>query len=190
MKYRIQIQYSPEDEGYIATVPELPGCSAFGDTIDAAAQEIQIVAEAWVETARELQREVPEPTAVREYSGKLVLRMPTELHRALDEGATDAHVSLNQYLVFLLARALGQYEAAKFSAAWSAHINTLSQKAWEQFSRPARKPVLPVDPSSWDAMRGPFVSTVRDLLQEEHKSHLWSLFVGPKTKKAVPEEVE
>lgn len=31
-KYTIGIFYSDEDEGYIAVVPELPGCSAFGDT--------------------------------------------------------------------------------------------------------------------------------------------------------------
>ena len=113
MRYRIHIKYSPEDEGYIAMVPELPGCSAFGASIEDAAREIQTVAKAWVETARELQREVPEPSSERNFSGKLILRMPPELHRALEERATDAHVSLNQYLVFLLARAVGRYEAMK-----------------------------------------------------------------------------
>jgi len=31
-KYAIAIFYSGEDEGYVAVVPELPGCSAFGET--------------------------------------------------------------------------------------------------------------------------------------------------------------
>ena len=31
-KYAIEIFFSEEDEGYIAVVPELPGCSAFGET--------------------------------------------------------------------------------------------------------------------------------------------------------------
>ena len=39
-----------------------------------------------------------------------------EAEKALDEAATDAHTSLNQYLVFVLARALGQYEAGKSRA--------------------------------------------------------------------------
>lgn len=114
MKYRIHIRYSAEDAGFIATVPELSGCSAFGATIDEAAREVQEAAEAWIETAHEMRREVPDPSVERAYSGKLILRMPLELHRALDEAATDAHTSLNQYLVFVLARALGQYEAGKF----------------------------------------------------------------------------
>jgi predicted RNase H-like HicB family nuclease len=187
MKYRIQIQYSPEDEGYIATVPELPGCSAFGDTIEDAAREIQVVADAWVDTARTSHREVPEPSAERAYSGKLVRRMPPDLHRALDEGATDAHVSLNQYLVYLLARAIGQYEATKVTGSWTTHIDLLSKKAWERFCEPTRHQFLTQHPS-WEAMRGPFETTVRDLLQEEHKSHLWSLVFASRIKKKVPEE--
>jgi len=35
-KYAIEIFYSEEDEGYIAVVPELPGCSAFGETEEGA----------------------------------------------------------------------------------------------------------------------------------------------------------
>ena len=107
MKYRVQVEFSPEDEGFVATMPELPGCSAFGDTIEAAVREIRVAAEAWLETARDLARPIPEPDSLRAYSGKLVLRMPPELHRALDRRATDAGVSLNQYLGYLLARAIG-----------------------------------------------------------------------------------
>ncbi len=39
-KYAIEIFYSEEDEGYIAVVPELPVCSAFGDTEEGALKEI------------------------------------------------------------------------------------------------------------------------------------------------------
>ena len=40
-KYAIKIFYSEEDEGYIAVVPELPGCSAFGGTEEAALKEVK-----------------------------------------------------------------------------------------------------------------------------------------------------
>ena len=122
MKYRVHIRYSAEDAGFIATVPELSGCSAFGPTLDEAAREVQEAAEAWIETAHEMRRDVPDPSVERAYSGKLILRMPPELHRALDEAATDAHTSLNQYLVFVLARALGQYEAGKFAPGPAVHM--------------------------------------------------------------------
>jgi len=122
MKYRVHIRYSAEDAGFIATVPELSGCSAFGPTLDEAAREVQEAAEAWIETAHEMRRDVPDPSVERAYSGKLILRMPPELHRALDEAATDAHTSLNQYLVFVLARALGQYEAGKVAPGAAVHM--------------------------------------------------------------------
>lgn len=46
--YTIEIHYSDEDEGYIATVSCLPGCSAFGKTRQAAAKEIEPAMDAWV----------------------------------------------------------------------------------------------------------------------------------------------
>lgn len=40
VKYAIEIFYSEEDGGYIAVVPELPGCSAFGETPEEALKEV------------------------------------------------------------------------------------------------------------------------------------------------------
>ena len=52
MKYTIEIFYSEEDEGYIAVVPELPGCSAFGETPEEALKEVKIAIELWIKTAK------------------------------------------------------------------------------------------------------------------------------------------
>lgn len=60
-KYAIEIFYSDEDEGYIAVVPELPGCSAFGVTEEAALEEVKIAIELWLETAKKEGREIPQP---------------------------------------------------------------------------------------------------------------------------------
>ena len=49
-KYAIEIFYSEDDEGYIAVVPELPLCSAFGETEEIALQEVKIAIELWLET--------------------------------------------------------------------------------------------------------------------------------------------
>ena len=42
MKYTIEIFYSEEDGGYIAVVPELPGCSAFGVTLEEALKRLKL----------------------------------------------------------------------------------------------------------------------------------------------------
>jgi predicted RNase H-like HicB family nuclease len=60
-KYAIEIFYSEEDEGYIAIVPELSGCSAFGNTEEVALREVKIAMNLWLETARKEGREIPEP---------------------------------------------------------------------------------------------------------------------------------
>jgi predicted RNase H-like HicB family nuclease len=59
--YAIEIFYSDEDEGYIAIVPELPGCSAFGRSEEEALEEVKIAMSLWLETAKEIGREIPIP---------------------------------------------------------------------------------------------------------------------------------
>lgn len=60
-KYAIEIFYSEEDEGYIAVVPELPGCSAFGKSEEEALEEVKIAMELWLETAEKEGRAIPKP---------------------------------------------------------------------------------------------------------------------------------
>jgi len=49
--YHINIFYSEEDEGYIADIPDLKFCSAFGETPEEALREVQIAKAAWIEAA-------------------------------------------------------------------------------------------------------------------------------------------
>jgi len=60
-RYAIQIFFSNEDEGYIALAPELPGCSAFGESEEEALKEIKVAMELWLETAKKEGRDIPEP---------------------------------------------------------------------------------------------------------------------------------
>ena len=57
----IEILYSEEDEGYIAVVPELPGCSAFGETEEEALKEIKVAIKLWIEAAKKEGRKIPKP---------------------------------------------------------------------------------------------------------------------------------
>ena len=68
----IEIFYSEEDEGYIAIVPELPECSAFGETEEEALNEIKVAIDLWLETAKKDGLEIPKPT------GKELLRAAVE----------------------------------------------------------------------------------------------------------------
>ena len=59
--YHINIFYSEEDEGYIADIPDLKFCSAFGDTPEEALREVQIAKTAWLEAARAEGKPIPLP---------------------------------------------------------------------------------------------------------------------------------
>jgi predicted RNase H-like HicB family nuclease len=60
-KYEDILYWSNEDEVFIAEVPELAGCAADGATRQEALAHVEIVIGEWLETARELGRQVPEP---------------------------------------------------------------------------------------------------------------------------------
>lgn len=61
-KYHINVFYSEDDEGFIADIPDLKYCSAFGDTPQEAVQEVMIALELWLEEAKERKMAIPEPT--------------------------------------------------------------------------------------------------------------------------------
>ena len=75
VRYTIEIFYSEEDEGYIAVVPELPGCSAFGETPEEALKEVKIAIELWIKAAKEMGKEIPRPMGkdlLKEFVEKIV----------------------------------------------------------------------------------------------------------------------
>ncbi len=59
--YHINIFYSEEDEGYVADIPDLEACSAFGATPEEALAELEKAKQAWLEGARAIGRPVPRP---------------------------------------------------------------------------------------------------------------------------------
>ena len=59
--YHINIFYSQEDKGYIADIPDLEACSAFGDSPEAALAEVLRARDTWLAVAREGGKRIPPP---------------------------------------------------------------------------------------------------------------------------------
>lgn len=59
--YEIKVFWSEEDHSWVADVPDLRYCSAFGDSPLQAYQEALRAREAWLQSAREHGDSVPEP---------------------------------------------------------------------------------------------------------------------------------
>ncbi len=59
--YHINVFYSDEDRGYIADIPDLESCSAFGLSPEEAVVAVGEAKEAWLAAARESGRPIPRP---------------------------------------------------------------------------------------------------------------------------------
>lgn len=96
------------DEGYwTARVQELPGCEARERTSEEAARAISKAMEDWFAAALERGAEIPEPKRPSTHSGRLLLRLPQDLHSELARRAESEDVSLNGLITSLLAGTVG-----------------------------------------------------------------------------------
>ncbi|MGB9905360.1 MAG: type II toxin-antitoxin system HicB family antitoxin [Desulfotomaculales bacterium] len=109
LPYRTVIYPSPEG-GYAVEIPDLPGCVSQGETLQEALAMAEDAKLCWIADALEKGEEVPEPLD-ESYSGRILVRTPKSLHRALAEKAREEGVSLNQYIVYQLSRSLGRQVA-------------------------------------------------------------------------------
>lgn len=99
-RYQYRVNWSTEDDAFLARVAEFPSLSAHGDSQEKALEELRSVVKAVLLDLTRTGEYIPEPISDQEYSGKLNLRMPPYLHRRLVMEAAEEGVSLN-YLINL-----------------------------------------------------------------------------------------
>jgi predicted RNase H-like HicB family nuclease len=101
----------PDEESgtYTALILEFPGCIAQGDTPQEAYENLEDAAKDWIEAALDLKQEIPSPSQSVSFGGKILLRLPKSLHRQLTLIAEREGVSLNQFIVSVLAERVGAF---------------------------------------------------------------------------------
>ena len=116
--YTIEFVYGETpDEGVVAQVAEWPGCMTAGATREEAIAHLDDAMHDWAEARLRAKLEIPEPMAT--YSGKVLLRMPRNVHRAAEQRAREEGTSLNTWLATAVARELGPASEVKTRAAAS-----------------------------------------------------------------------
>jgi predicted RNase H-like HicB family nuclease len=70
--YHINVFFSEEDDCYVADIPDLKFCSAFGDTPEEAVREVVVAKKAWLEAAKKAKKQAPKPR----YRPALYQRLP------------------------------------------------------------------------------------------------------------------
>ncbi|NOX34556.1 MAG: toxin-antitoxin system HicB family antitoxin [Deltaproteobacteria bacterium] len=94
--YTYRVTWSADDDEYVGLCAEFPGLSWLAETPEGALKGIRNVVEDVIIDMRDRKEKVPEPIAIKNYSGKFMVRVPPEIHRALAIKAAEAGVSLNR----------------------------------------------------------------------------------------------
>jgi len=103
-RYTYRLTWSEEDSEYVGLCAEFPSLSWLAPTPEVALEGIRRVVADVVVDVKASGELVPEPIAVRRYSGKFMVRIPPEVHRRLALEAAEAGVSLNRLASAKLGR--------------------------------------------------------------------------------------
>jgi len=111
LPYTIAIERR-DDQGtyYVARYVELPYLALTGDTPEEAVRELELEKREWIEAHLELGNKMPLPLKSRKYSGKIMLRMPPNLHEHVIRLAELQGTSLNNFMVKAVAQAAAYEE--------------------------------------------------------------------------------
>ena len=101
--YTYRVTWSAEDQEYVGLSVEFPSLSWLADSLDEAFSGIRRLVAECVEDMLAADEILPEPIADRTYSGKFMVRVPPEMHRALAIRAAEEGVSLNRLVSARLA---------------------------------------------------------------------------------------
>lgn len=112
LPYTITVKRGTGDgaEYWIARVLELPHCMTHGATPEEALRDIEDAKREWLKSNLEAGLPIPEPA---KFTGQYHLRMPPSLHEALALKSESEGISLNQFIITTLARAVGYAEPPK-----------------------------------------------------------------------------
>lgn len=94
--YTYRVTWSADDNEYVGLCAEFPSLSWLAEAPETALIGIRNLVADVVNDMAENQEKIPEPLAIKNYSGKFMVRVPPDVHRALAIKAAEAGVSLNR----------------------------------------------------------------------------------------------
>ncbi|XTB05180.1 type II toxin-antitoxin system HicB family antitoxin [Treponema denticola] len=111
LPYKLEIIPDAEENGFVASYPELPGCITCGSSLASVVANAEDAKKEWLFAALEEGIPINEPNDIDSYSGQFKLRLPKTLHKTLAEDSKKEGVSMNQYCVYLLSKNSSEHNA-------------------------------------------------------------------------------
>ena len=103
-RYTYRVTWSDEDKEYVGLCAEFPSLSWLADTQEEALRGINNVVVEVISDMLSSNEPIPEPLAIKRYSGKFTVRIPPDVHRSLTIQAAEAAVSFNRLVSAKLSR--------------------------------------------------------------------------------------
>ncbi len=94
--YTYRVTWSEEDGEHVGLCAEFPGLSWLDTSPEKALTGIRRLIKGCLRDMQRNKEELPEPLALKNYSGKFMVRVPPETHRMLSIQAAESGVSLNR----------------------------------------------------------------------------------------------
>jgi len=101
--YTYRVMWSEEDQEFIGLCAEFPSLSWLADTQEEALRGITKLVKDVVTDMVSSNETIPVPLSVKHYSGKFIVRLPSDVHRKLAIEAAESKVSFNRYVSAKLA---------------------------------------------------------------------------------------
>lgn len=95
-RYTYRVTWSEEDNEHVGLCAEFPSLSWLAKDPDAALKGIRKLVQEVVSDMRKEQESIPEPIALKHFSGKFMVRVPPQVHKKLAIEAAESGVSLNR----------------------------------------------------------------------------------------------
>jgi antitoxin HicB len=98
LPWTYRFEWSNEDNCYIASIAELPGCSSDGETIEEAALMVKDALKCYISSMLNHSDSIPEPPKPEVFKGRITMRTTPEKHYKLARKASVMGKSINKLL--------------------------------------------------------------------------------------------
>ncbi len=102
-RYTYKVTWSDEDEEYVGLCAEFPSLSWLAGSYEEALWGIRNVVAEVISDMQSSNEPIPQPLAVKHYSGNFTVRIPPDVHRRLTIQAAEADISVNRLVSAKLA---------------------------------------------------------------------------------------